>query len=422
MLTQRTMAELRTLVADAQQGDLAACAEIVRRFQAMAYGYARALLGDFHLAEDAAQEAFIEGFMCLTSLREPDAFPGWLRRIVLKHCDRLTRRKRVATAPLEAAGGVACDRPGPPEAAERREMREDVLGAVQALPDNERVVTMLFYIDGYSQRDIAGFLEVPVSTVSSRLHTARRRLRERMTAMVRESLESHGPDERFSRMVIDELLSRPRLLDVEGHPVRQVWQAIRAALHDYEEVHGEEEVPLDDVLSTGGGAGRLYRTPDGTALRNETTVAILQALRDRTPPVRLVTAGRVFRADREDATHRKMFHQMDAAEVGAGAGEDRMRECAAKVLEAALGPRELQWKDAEFHVTSKAWCASIVHAGRPLEVLGCGLLKPEVLARAGCDPGSVEGYALGAGLERLAMIRTGTDDIRSLQSGPRASA
>jgi DNA-directed RNA polymerase specialized sigma24 family protein len=69
----------------------------------MAYGYAYSILSDFHLAEEATQEAFIEAYQHLRSLRSPDAFPGWLRRIVFKQCDRITRGKKVLTVPLDAA-------------------------------------------------------------------------------------------------------------------------------------------------------------------------------------------------------------------------------------------------------------------------------------------------------------------------------
>src|SRR5712692_187738 len=95
--------ELRTRIRQAQLGDVEAYEWIVRRFQDMAVGYAASILGDFHLAEDAAQEAFIEAWRDLPQLREPAAFAGWLRKIVFKQCDRLTRGKRAATVPMETA-------------------------------------------------------------------------------------------------------------------------------------------------------------------------------------------------------------------------------------------------------------------------------------------------------------------------------
>ncbi len=194
--------EPTTLVERARDGSLEAYGDLVRRFQDMAYGFAYAWLGDWHLAQDAAQEAFVEAFRDLAKLREPAAFPGWLRRIVRKHCDRLTRRKRVATVPLEAAAAVPADEPTPPEAAARREMAERVLAALRGLPDDQRMVTTLFYIDGYSQQDIADFLDVPVTTVKKRLAHSRERLRDRMMTMVDASLKSHPLPDRFADVVV----------------------------------------------------------------------------------------------------------------------------------------------------------------------------------------------------------------------------
>src|SRR5215213_3348725 len=76
--------------------------EIVRRFQDLAFACAFATLGDFHLAEDAAQEAFLTAWRSLDQLRQPEAFPGWLKRVVLTQCGRLTRGKQLDLVGLDA--------------------------------------------------------------------------------------------------------------------------------------------------------------------------------------------------------------------------------------------------------------------------------------------------------------------------------
>ena len=87
------MEELGSLMSRAQTGDLDAYGRIVQQFQDMAVGYAYSILGDFHLAQDAVQEAFIEAYPILSRAYGPVAFPGWFRRIIFKHCNRLTTRK-----------------------------------------------------------------------------------------------------------------------------------------------------------------------------------------------------------------------------------------------------------------------------------------------------------------------------------------
>jgi RNA polymerase sigma factor (sigma-70 family) len=410
--------ELRDLVTRARDGDLEAYARIVGRFQAMAAGCAYSLLGDFHLAEDAAQEAFVQAYRDLATLREPAAFPGWLRRIVFKHCDRLTRGKRVRTAPLEAAAGVAADEPGPADLAERREMQGRVLDAIRGLPEHERMVTTLFYIDGYSQQAIAEFLEVPTSTVKNRLHASRKRLRERMIGMVEDALRHNAPDERFSRKVIDQLLARPRPLDIEGHPVRRVWDLLRAALPDHEVVAGDEIEGRAALQAVEKNLDRAYRAGHERFLRTQMTITTLKAIRGRTPPVRLLAAGRVFRPDPEDATHVKVFHQVDGIRIERGADLAALKATLRRAFDAVLPAGELRWTEHDFGFVEQGFEVAIQLGGEWLDVSGCGILKAQTLRDAGFEPAAVGGFAWGLGLERLAMARFCIDDVRTLWQPP----
>src|SRR5947209_20057011 len=101
------MEDLHTLVSRAQAGDLRAFDRLVRRFQDLAVGYAYSVLGDFHLAEDAAQEAFIGAYRTLPQLRAAAAFSGWLQRIVFRSCLHLRRGRRLETVPLDMAAELA---------------------------------------------------------------------------------------------------------------------------------------------------------------------------------------------------------------------------------------------------------------------------------------------------------------------------
>ncbi len=199
------MTSLQSLVDLVRQGDDDAYEIIVRRFQDMAVGYGYSILRDFQLAEDAAQESFLEAYRNLDKLREPGAFPGWFRRIVFKQCDRITRNKSVAIIPLDAAEDRASQEPTQADAVEQREMSDKILTAVDSLPDHERAVTMLYYISGYSQDEVAEFLDVPVTTIKKRLYSARNRLREMLIDLVEDSLRERRPsrDELFATRVIE---------------------------------------------------------------------------------------------------------------------------------------------------------------------------------------------------------------------------
>ncbi|MHC4714197.1 MAG: sigma-70 family RNA polymerase sigma factor, partial [Planctomycetota bacterium] len=171
------------------------------RAKATAVAYAYSILGDFGQAEDAAQEAFVQVYRDLKTLREPAAFPAWFRRIVFKHCDRSRRRKSITAAPLRTSGREPVAEEDPAGAAQQREATDKILAAVGALPEKERTATTLFYIDGYSVSEVAHFLGAPVSTVKTRLHSARKRLKERLMAMVEQTLKENAPGDSFSDRV-----------------------------------------------------------------------------------------------------------------------------------------------------------------------------------------------------------------------------
>ena len=185
--------ELGALLLRVQAGETDAYAPVVQRLQDMALAYGFAVLGDFHAAEDAAQDAFVEAYRELPKLREPRAFPAWFRKIIFKHCDRRTRRKRVAVIPLTSAVEIVAPMLDPAQVVERQELQATLRAALQSLPEHERVVTTLFYVNDYSYRDIAAFLGVPISTIKNRLHAARNHLREHLMETLQEELLAHRP-------------------------------------------------------------------------------------------------------------------------------------------------------------------------------------------------------------------------------------
>ena len=185
------METIEELVTAAQGGEREAFGEIVRRFQGMACAGAYAVVGDAQLAEDVAQEAFMEAFSNLAKLREAAAFPGWFRRILFKQGDRVIRGKRVAMVPIENTFEVPVMELNPALVVEKSELSERVWLAVNLLPEHERITTILFYSTGYALKEIAAFLEVPVTTVKKRLYTARQRLKEDLREEARESFSEY---------------------------------------------------------------------------------------------------------------------------------------------------------------------------------------------------------------------------------------
>jgi F-type H+-transporting ATPase subunit beta len=195
--------DLVDLVVAARAGDAAAFETLVRRYQDFAYADAFARVGDRQLAQDVAQEAFLQAHRDLQSLREPRAFGAWLRRIVAKHSDRLLRRKHPITVPLNAALDARDDLPAAADIIEATELAELVRAEVNRLPERERLVIALYYVADRPQSEIAEFLQVPASTIKKRLHDARGRLKERLMGQFEDFLREFRPsqDDEFAQRV-----------------------------------------------------------------------------------------------------------------------------------------------------------------------------------------------------------------------------
>lgn len=188
------MSDYETLVERAQDAQAAAdeaFAELVAQFEGQALRWAYAALGDYALAQDATQDAFVVAYQKLDQLREPKAFPAWLRRIVISQCHRLTRAKTLPATPLDDTdipAGVG----DPAAAAEASELHEQLHEAVRELPANDREVIELYYLTGYSQDEMAVMLDLPLTTVRKRLQYARERLRLALPAALEGPVASLG--------------------------------------------------------------------------------------------------------------------------------------------------------------------------------------------------------------------------------------
>jgi RNA polymerase sigma factor (sigma-70 family) len=170
---------LGELLERCRQGQADAIRLLVVRFQNWARDLAEAILGDSHLAEDAVQAAFVRALARLGDLRDPAAFPGWLRQIVRTECGRMTRGRKEDRLPKSADPPSPAPTPG--QEAERVERDCLVRQAMQSLPPAGRRAAELFYFDDLSCSEVAELLHVPVGTVKRRLHDAREKLRQTLS-------------------------------------------------------------------------------------------------------------------------------------------------------------------------------------------------------------------------------------------------
>ena len=168
------MPSTEELVKAARAGEVSAFAELVRRYERAAIITAHSVLGDFHLAQDAAQEAFLHAHRMLNRLRSAAAFGPWLLRIVRRRAIRLQRARR---AERTGTDGIDC---AASEASDWMEPYREVAREIARLPEHERIVVVMRYMDGCSVKDIADATGRPVGTVTKQLSRAIERLRGRL--------------------------------------------------------------------------------------------------------------------------------------------------------------------------------------------------------------------------------------------------
>lgn len=174
------------LVERSRAGDLSAFEVLVERYRQRVWRLAYNVLRDGEEAWDVAQEAFIRAWQALGSFRGQSAFYTWLFRITMNLAtDRARQRASRGRAfgaervPEEDWDRVMVDREATPvDIAVRAQDRERIQAALAALPEHHRTIIMLSDLEGLSYREIAEVLDIPMGTVMSRLHNARKRLRE----------------------------------------------------------------------------------------------------------------------------------------------------------------------------------------------------------------------------------------------------
>ena len=162
---------------------------------------------------------------------------------------------------------------------------------------------------------------------------------------------------------------------------------------------------------------------DGRLLRTHTSGVQVRYMKDLlaaggTPPLRMIAAGKVYRSD-SDQTHTPMFHQVEGLLVDEHASFADLKGTLAEFVRAFFERDfEMRFRPSYFPFTEPSAEVDIAWqqpdgSTRWLEVLGCGMVHPNVLRNVGIDPEKYTGYAFGLGVERFAMLRYGVDDLRS---------
>lgn len=244
----------------------------------------------------------------------------------------------------------------------------------------------------------------------------------------REALERVALDQRLASETVDVTLPG-RNVDAGGpHPVSRAMGRIidifrglgfevadgpevEDDYHNFEALNFPEHHPARAMHDT-------FYLPDGRLLRTHTSPVQIRVMKDRPPPVRIIAPGRVFRSD-SDQTHTPQFHQVEGLLVDEGVTFADLKGMLATFVNAYFEDElEMRLRPSYFPFTEPSaevdirWRNDDGSPGRWLEVLGCGMVHPNVLRNCGVDPERYTGYAFGLGVERFAMLRYRVDDLR----------
>jgi phenylalanyl-tRNA synthetase alpha chain len=151
----------------------------------------------------------------------------------------------------------------------------------------------------------------------------------------------------------------------------------------------------------------------GILLRTETSPGQIRTMLAQPPPVYVVIPGRVYRQDTPDATHLPVFHQIEGLAVDEDLSMAHLRGTLGELAKALLGEEtKVRFRPHYFPFTEPSAELDAFFENRWMELLGAGMVHPEVLRNGGYDPERVQGFAFGMAVERMAMVRHGVSDMR----------
>lgn len=210
------------------------------------------------------------------------------------------------------------------------------------------------------------------------------------------------------------------------HPLMQTMEELKSILSsmgfrydDYPEV--EEEYFNFDALNTPAwhpsrDMHDSFYTEQGHVMRTHTSAFQVRAMRAMgSPPIRAMTSGRCYRRDEVDARHFPIFHQLDVIAIDRDISFADLKYTLFQLLTTLLGPSiKLRFRPSYFPFTTPSAEVDVFYQGRWMEMLGSGMIRPEVLRNGGIDPEQWRGFAFGMGIDRLTMAKFHIDDIRNL--------
>lgn len=166
---------------------------------------------------------------------------------------------------------------------------------------------------------------------------------------------------------------------------------------------------------------------DSHVLRTHTSTVQIRVMENKKPPIKIISPGKVYRSDELDATHSPVFHQMEGLVVDKNINMSHLKGTLEKFIKIMFGDNiKTKFRAHHFPFTEpsaemdvscfscKGNGCSICKGSGYIEILGCGMVHPDVFKRCGIDPDEYRGFAFGFGIDRMVMLKYGIEDIRFL--------
>lgn len=258
---------------------------------------------------------------------------------------------------------------------------------------------------------------------------------EQMLEQTKTDLEAKALDLRLAGETLDVTLPGQKKPLGKKHPLTIVLDELKEIVvgmgfeiatgpeveldyYNFEALNIPKDHPSRDTQDT-------FYISDNVLLRTQTSPMQIRTMEKKKPPIRIIAPGRVYRSDAVDATHSPLFHQVEGLVVDKGITMADLKGTLEVFVKRLYGdstvvrfrPHHFPFTEPSaeldvqcFHCHGEG--CSLCKGEGWIEILGCGMVHPQVLLNCGIDPEEYSGFAFGLGLERMVMMRYGIDDLR----------
>lgn len=258
---------------------------------------------------------------------------------------------------------------------------------------------------------------------------------EQMLEQTKTDLEAKALDLRLAGETLDVTLPGQKKALGKKHPLTIVLDELKEIVvgmgfeiatgpeveldyYNFEALNIPKDHPSRDTQDT-------FYISDNVLLRTQTSPMQIRTMEKKKPPIRIIAPGRVYRSDAVDATHSPLFHQVEGLVVDKGITMADLKGTLEVFVKRLYGdstvvrfrPHHFPFTEPSaeldvqcFHCHGEG--CSLCKGEGWIEILGCGMVHPQVLLNCGIDPEEYSGFAFGLGLERMVMMRYGIDDLR----------